>query len=309
MRGELIAVMKPSIRDILRLGWEDAWLAVLTAAWLLAPASMSYFHLYTLAAMILILHLGSTRGLWAGLSRAAVACAAVAFSALYGPMRHSMTLEVLSLAGCGGLAGFLGDRQRRAREELRRSFYDTLQVLARTLAARDPYTEGHTYRTARYAVAIARQLGLDEASLAAIEQAGILHDLGKIGTPDAVLRKEGSLDEIEKEEMMRHSIVGGRILEGVDFLAPAAGLVRHHHEKYDGSGYPDGLAGEGIPLGARILAAADALDAMTTDRPYHKAVDFPAALREIERGARRQFDPGVVEALKRVLNDGNGRLA
>jgi putative nucleotidyltransferase with HDIG domain len=285
---------------LFRLTWEDWTLAAVTSAWVVAPKAMPFFHLYTIAAMVLTLSLGSTRGLWVALSRAGGACVVILLGAVYGPMRHLMGLEVLSMAGCGLFAGLLGERQRRAREELKRSFLDTLQVLARALSARDPYTQGHTLRTARYAVAIAREMKADAAALAAIEQAGLLHDLGKIGTPDAVLRKEGPLTAPEQNEMRRHPIIGGKILEGVAFLADAADLVRHHHEHYDGSGYPEGLSGADIPLGARILAVADALDAMTTDRPYHKAMVLSEAVREVERSAGKQFDPLVSDALKRV---------
>lgn len=275
-------------------------MAALTLGWMAAPKGMAVFHLYTVGCMVLILSLGFNRGLAAGLSRALLACAAVLLFAAYGPMRHMMWLEIFSLASCGAFAGILGWKQRKAEDALKRSFYQTLEALARALEARDPYTEGHTQRTARYAVAIAREMGLDEPARTAIEQAGLLHDLGKIATPDAILRKEGPLTPAERAEMLRHPAAGSRILSGVEFLSRAAVLVRHHHESYDGSGYPDGLAGSAIPLGARILAAADTLDAMTTDRPYRKGLSFAEAGLELERGAGSQFDPAVIAALKRA---------
>jgi len=287
-------------KDLLKLTWEDGALAAATAVWLAAPKGMTVFHLYTVGAMLFILSLGFRRGLAAGLSRTLVACAAVFLSAIYGPMAHEMWLEIFSLASCGVFAGVLGWKQRKAQDALKRSFYQTLEALARALEARDPYTEGHTQRTARYAVAIARELGLDEPARTTIEQAGLLHDLGKIATPDAILRKEGPLTPAERTEMLRHPAAGSRILSGVEFLSGAAVLVRSHHENYDGTGYPDGLAGGAIPLGARVLAAADTLDAMTTDRPYRKGLSFAEAQRELERGAGSQFDPAVVTALKRT---------
>lgn len=275
-------------------------MTALTLAWIAAPKGMVAFHLYTLGVMGFILSLGFSRGLATGLSRTMLACAAAALFAVYGPMRHMMWLELFSLASCGGFAGIMGWKQRKAQDALKHGFSQTLEVLARALEARDPYTEGHNQRTAHYAAAIAGEMRLDEAARAIITQAGLLHDLGKIGTPDAVLRKEGPLTPAERGEINRHPAAGARILKNVGFLEEAAVLVRHHHENYDGSGYPDGLAGAAIPLGARILAAADTLDAMTTDRPYRKGLSFAAAQRELERGAGGQFDPEVVEALNRA---------
>lgn len=288
------------MRDISGLTWEDGALAALTAAWAAAPKGMAVFHAYTVGAMLFILSLGFRRGLAAGLSRTAAVCGAVFLSAMYGPMEHEMWLEILSLASCGAFSGILGWKQRKARNALEESFCQTLDALAGALEARDPYTQGHTKRTAGYADAIARQLGLDVEARTLLSRAALLHDLGKIGTPDAVLRKEGPLTPAERGEINRHPADGARILKGVDFLKAAAVLVRHHHENYDGSGYPDGLAGGAIPLGSRILAAADTLDAMTTDRPYRKGLPFSEARAELERRAGTQFDPAVVEALARV---------
>lgn len=287
-------------KDLFKFTWEDGALAALTAAWLAAPKGMAVFHAYTVGAMILILSLGFRRGLAAGLSRTCAVCTAVYLSAIYGPMDHEMWLEIFSLASCGAFAGILGWKQRKAQDALEESFCQTLEVLARALEARDPYTQGHTKRTAGYADAIALEMGLDGGARTLVTRAALLHDLGKIGTPDAVLRKEGSLTPAERGEINRHPADGARILGGVGFLKEAADLVRHHHENYDGSGYPDGLAGSAIPLGARILAAADTLDAMTTDRPYRKGLSFAEAGEELERKAGRQFDPAVIEAFKRT---------
>lgn len=288
------------LKVALRLSWQDAGLAGITVAWAVMPKAMVFFHFYTIGVMVLVLSIGVTRGLWAALSRGGVASLLVLIVAAFGPMRHLMGMEVVSMLGCGVFAGLLGESQRRSREALKRSFFDTLQVLSRALEARDPYTEGHTRRTARYAIQMADAMGVPWEAQVAIEQAGLLHDLGKIGTPDAVLGKQGALTAGEQEQMRRHPVVGGKILEGVEFLAAAANLVRHHHEHFDGSGYPDGLSGNAIPLGAKIMAVADALDAMTTDRPYHKAVTLGEAILEVERGSGGQFDPDVVSALKRA---------
>lgn len=287
-------------RELQRLTWEDGTLVGVTLAWMAAPQGMTLFHIYTVAVMILILSLGFNRGLIVGLSRSAGACIAVMLFGAFSSMRHLMWMETFSLAGCGTFAGILGDRQRRAQEQLKESFRQTLELLARALEARDPYTEGHSRRTARYAAAIAREMSLNGTARVEIEQAGLLHDLGKIGTPDVVLRKEGPLSDDERATIRHHPVIGAQILSGVAFLEKAAVFVRHHHECYDGSGYPDGLSGPAVPLGSRILAVADALDAMTTDRPYRKALRLGDAMLELERGASRQFDPAVLEALKRA---------
>lgn len=292
--------------NLLKFTWEDGALAALTAAWLAAPKGMTVFHIYTVGAMVLILSLGFRRGLTAGLSRTGAVCAVVYLSAMYGPMGHQMWLEIFSLASCGAFAGVLGWKQRKAQDALEESFCQTLDVLASALEARDPYTQGHTKRTAGYADSIALEMGLDGETRILINRAALLHDLGKIGTPDAVLRKEGSLTPAERGEINRHPADGARILKGVGFLKEAAALVRYHHENYDGSGYPDGLAGSAIPLGARILAAADTLDAMTTDRPYRKGLSFAEAEKELEKKAGSQFDPAVIEAFKGAKLGGRG---
>jgi putative nucleotidyltransferase with HDIG domain len=281
--------------------WEDIFFIIFAGAWWMFGGGESVLHLYTVGVMALVLSLSLRRGLAAGLMRV-VGSYAVLF--LGGGMsRHAhpdLWMDILPMLGCGVFAGILGDWQKRAREKLQHGFLRTLEALAQTLEARDPYTEGHSRRTARYAVAIARVLGLDKRTVDTIEQAGLLHDFGKIGTPDAILWKTGPLTPAEEERIRQHPKVGGRILAGIPFLEPAAVLVRQHHERYDGSGYPDGQKGDSIPLGSRILAVADALDALTTDRPYHRALPWSAALQELQRSAGRHFDPTVVQSLARL---------
>lgn len=285
----------------LPITWEDGLLLAFTLAWIAFGKGTYLFHIYTVTLMGLVLSLGLRRGLLSALTRAAVASLILMLTAkLHGRAHPAFMTEVLPMMGCGFLAGILGDRQRRAQEALKHSFARTLQALAQTLEARDSYTEGHSRRTARYAVAIARAMGLDWKSIRTIEQAGLLHDFGKIGTPDAVLQKNGALTPEEERRIQEHPVVGSRILEGIPSLEPASALVRCHHERYDGSGYPAGLAGTSIPLGARILTVADVLDALTTDRPYRKALGWGEAMRELERGAGRLFDPAVVKALRQL---------
>lgn len=286
------------MKDLLNFTWEDGALAALTVAWLAASKGMTVFHVYTVGAMIFILSLGFRRGLPAIFSRTAAVCAAVFLAAMYGPMEHRMWLEIFSLAVCGAFSGILGWKQRKAQDALEESFCRTLDALAGALEARDPYTQGHTSRTAAYADAIAGAMGLSARNRTMLKRAALMHDLGKIGTPDAILRKDGPLTPAERGEIVRHPADGARILRGLGFLREEAQLVRHHHESYDGSGYPDGLAGGAIPLGARILAAADTLDAMTTDRPYRKGLPFSEARRELQRCAGAQFDPAVIAAIK-----------
>lgn len=179
--------------------------------------------------------------------------------------------------------------------------YDgTLQALSVALDVRDRELEGHAQRVARYMELIAREVRTPKGDLPTLRRGALLHDLGKIGMPDEILQKAGELGEAEWATMKQHPAYGARILAGIPFLKGATEIVRHHHEHYDGSGYPDGLAGDDIPVGARIFAVADALDAMTSNRPYRKAISFADARSEIERCGGRQFDPAVVTAFLRI---------
>jgi putative two-component system response regulator len=184
------------------------------------------------------------------------------------------------------------------------SAYDsTLRALSLALDVRDRETEGHAQRVARYMDLMARELRPSNVDVRTLRRGALLHDLGKIGIPDEILRKTGELDGSEWRVMKRHPAYGARILAGIPYLSGAAEIVRHHHEHFDGSGYPDGLAGEDIPLGARIFALADALDAMTSDRPYRRAMSLEAAICEIERCSGKQFDPVMVNAFLRIPVD------
>ncbi len=187
---------------------------------------------------------------------------------------------------------------QRAQRLLERSYDATLVALTRALDLRDRETEGHSERVANLAVEIGKVLGLSERQLQNLWRGGLLHDIGKIGVPDLILQKPGALTPEEWTIMKQHPVWGARILEKVDFLADAIPVVRHHHEAWDGSGYPDGLRGEEIPLLARIFMVADAYDAITNDRPYRSKRSSEEAL-EIIRGEKgRQFDPKVVEAFE-----------
>lgn len=183
-------------------------------------------------------------------------------------------------------------------------FLATVRVLAATVDARDHYTRQHSENVSALARRIALEMGLSQEETADIAMAGLLHDIGKIGIPDAILTKKGPLDVAERQLMMSHAEVGAGIVMQAEPLMHLAPLVRHHHEWYDGNGYPDGLKGEQIPLGAAIIAVADAYDTMTSDRPYRPGVKPEVAATEIQRCAGTQFHPDVAAAVLRLLERG-----
>ncbi len=174
-------------------------------------------------------------------------------------------------------------------------------MLSRAIEARDAYTRGHSARVTKLAEAVARRLGWSEERLASLRVGGPLHDIGKLGVSDDVLRKEGRLDEEEFAQIREHPKIGARILLRVTAFREALPYVLYHHERWDGSGYPTGKAGKEIPLEARVLAIADAFDAMTSDRPYRRALTRAEALAEVERCAGTQFDPEIARVFLEVL--------
>ncbi len=190
---------------------------------------------------------------------------------------------------------------RRLIAALERGYLDTLRSLAGAIDAKDPYTRGHSQRVADLAVEIGRELGLPPARLQALEYGGLLHDVGKIGIEEPILRKAGALTEGEMAVMRSHPVIGAEIVRGVDFLAEALPGIRWHHERWDGAGYPDGLAGERIPLVARIVSAADVYDAMTSERPYQRPLPPRTASARVASMAGAQIEPRVAAALEAVL--------
>jgi HD-GYP domain-containing protein (c-di-GMP phosphodiesterase class II) len=199
------------------------------------------------------------------------------------------------------------DQRRRTEDALARleeSYATTVRALAAALELRDDQTGGHAERVTALALRLTREVAPDLASNPELEYGFLLHDLGKIGIPDAILLKPGALTEREMDEMRYHPILGERIVSRVPYLG---GVVRQvvaaHHERWDGNGYPRGLAGERIPLPARIFSVADAFDAMTSDRPYRQALSFFVALGEISSGAGKQFDPEIAEAFISLAPD------
>lgn len=184
-------------------------------------------------------------------------------------------------------------KQQRALQE---AFEGTVKALATAIDARDAYTGGHSSQVSVYSIGIARGLGLSEQDVQLVKMAGYLHDLGKIGIPDPILRKAGRFNDEEWTTIRGHSLIGYQILEPLHIDARIKLAVKHAHEQWDGSGYPDGLAGEAIPIHARILMVADAFEAMTSDRPYRNALTVSRAIEELQRHAGTQFDPQVVKA-------------
>jgi putative nucleotidyltransferase with HDIG domain len=187
--------------------------------------------------------------------------------------------------------------ERGQRVLLEKAYRETVAALASALESKDTGTRAHSQRVQRYAVELARTAGCDLADDAGAQYGFLLHDVGKIGIPDRILQKPGPLSQEERRLMKTHTILGAQMLGGVAFLEDEGlRVVRHHHERWDGAGYPDKLAGTDIPLGARIFAVADTLDAMTSDRPYRPAGSWSDAGTEIVTESGRQFDPGIVRA-------------
>jgi putative nucleotidyltransferase with HDIG domain len=196
---------------------------------------------------------------------------------------------------------------KKTYRRLQRAIFQSLLGLANALEAKDPYTRGHSTRVAALSRDLALRMGLHHEAAEIISQAALLHDLGKIGVPEGILRKPGPLSGEEWEIMRRHPLTGAQIVAPLEFFDEGAIIVRHHHERLDGSGYPDGLAGDGIPLGARIVAVADVYDALTSARPYRDALPHADAAAALRREAGRTLDDDLVTLLVDVLeNPGPG---
>jgi len=191
----------------------------------------------------------------------------------------------------------------QAMEDLEHSYDVTLEALGDALDLKDSETEGHSKRVTAYTIALARAMGISPADIKVIARGAFLHDIGKMAIPDEILRKPGKLTPEEQEIMREHCTRGYHMLRKIPFLAEAAEIVFSHQEHFDGSGYPGGLRGVEIPVGSRIFAVADTLDAITSDRPYRKARSFDAAREEILRCSGTQFDPAVVEVFLKIPNE------
>jgi response regulator RpfG family c-di-GMP phosphodiesterase len=188
-------------------------------------------------------------------------------------------------------------------DNLRQSYIGTMRSLAEVIEAKDMTTHGHLRRTKVYGLHLTRRIRPELAEVPALGDGFFLHDIGKVGIPEHILCKPGPLDGDEWDVMRNHPLIGAQIVEPIVLLADAVDLIRHHHERFDGAGYPDGLRGEAIPLEARIFAVADSFDAMTSTRPYRGAMGLDRALEEIRSGAGTQFDPEVVREFVALLDD------
>lgn len=186
-------------------------------------------------------------------------------------------------------------------EGVKESYLDTITVLASAIDAKDPYTQGHSKRVTEYSLRIAKYMGFDDDRIEQLEYMAVLHDVGKIGIKDAILNKESPLNDEEYGIMKTHVTTGSSMLEKVKTLREVSSGAKYHHERYDGRGYMAGLSKEEIPLEARIIAIADAYDAMTTDRPYRKGLSHEIAMEEIQKNAGSQFDPELVEVFIQVM--------
>ncbi len=191
----------------------------------------------------------------------------------------------------------------KALEEVETSYRITLKALVQALETRDFETHGHSERVVTFSLRLAHEVGLDKNALRNLELGALLHDIGKIGVPDAILRKPAKLTEEEWVKMKLHPLHGRQILRNIPFLEGAAQIVAQHHEQWDGSGYPDGIRGEDIDIGARIFAVVDAFDAMISDRVYRRGRPYKDAVAELERCAGTQFDALIVEAFKRIPSE------
>ncbi len=178
---------------------------------------------------------------------------------------------------------------------LKRVHLDSVKVLIGAIDAKDPYTRGHSDRVRKMSMSMGTKLGFNEMRLESLEYGALLHDIGKIGIKDEVLQKQGSLSPEEYQNMQEHPLIGVKIVEGIDFFKDKMTMIRHHHEHFDGSGYPDGLDGEAIPLEARIIAIADAFDAMTSKRPHSGGMAIMDVIGELEKNKAKKFDPHILE--------------
>ena len=201
-------------------------------------------------------------------------------------------------------ASYLEEQITNARSNIMTCYEGTVNALILTIDAKDHYTYNHSNRVAKLSADIARKLGVPRKTIKEIENAAAIHDIGKIGIEEGILKKNGKLTLDEYSEIIKHPAIGARIVQSVPFLEDAIPIILSHHEKYDGKGYPDGVKGEKIPLSARIVAVADAIDAMMSARPYRDALTMDKVMSELRENSGTQFDPEVAD----IILNGKVRL-
>lgn len=202
----------------------------------------------------------------------------------------------------------INEMLKESKEQLERAYLDTIQSLRYAVEAKDPYTRGHSDRVSEYAVLIGRKMGLSEDEIKTLQIGGLFHDIGKIGVPDSILQKEAKLTDDEYSQIKNHPSIGAHILGEAEAFKDIIPIVKYHHERFDGRGYPSRLSGEKIPLLARITAVADTFDAMTSKRSYRNALDIQYVKEEIERCKGTQFDPKIAEVFLEILNNDFGKI-
>ena len=201
------------------------------------------------------------------------------------------------------LISSINEELNEKNEELEKAYLDTIGILRQTVEAKDTYTRGHSDRVSAYSVLIGEKLGLSDKDIHTLKIGGLFHDIGKIGVPDSILLKSSKLSDDEYSQIKNHPSIGAHILSNASIFANIIPIVKHHHERYDGRGYPSQLAGENIPYFARIVAVADTFDAMTSKRSYRNALDIDYTMKEIERCKGTQFDPQVADAFLDILKN------
>ncbi|MCI8273656.1 MAG: HD-GYP domain-containing protein [Clostridia bacterium] len=202
----------------------------------------------------------------------------------------------------------INEELEESNEKLEQAYLDMVQTLRYTVEAKDSYTRGHSDRVSEYSVLIGEKIGLSEEQLKTLKVGGLFHDIGKIGIPDSILQKQAKLTDDEYSEIKNHPSIGAHILGAASIFKEIIPIVKHHHERYDGRGYPSGLAGENIPYLARIAAIADTFDAMTSRRSYRDALELQIVKDEIERCKGTQFDPQLADVFLNILNNDFGKI-
>ena len=197
----------------------------------------------------------------------------------------------------------INEELKESKENLEKAYLESIEMLRYTVDAKDTYTRGHSDRVSEYSVLIGKNLGLSDTELHTLKIGGLFHDIGKIGIPDSILQKESHLSDDEYSQIKNHPSIGKHILSNATIFKDIIPIVYHHHEKYDGHGYPTGLAGESIPLFARIAAIADAFDAMTSKRSYRDSLPLETVKKEFKKNSGTQFDPKLVEVFLDILNN------